>query len=128
MARIVLADDEPDLVEVFAEILHEAGHEVRTALDGADALRIIREWHPDVAVLDVDMPSMSGPAIASELADARGGLETVPVMLLSGNANLEHVAAQAQVHAFLTKPIQLSEFMSELESALGGAGACPSNV
>lgn len=118
MARILFADDELDLVEIFAEILREEGHEVRTSTDGVDALRAIREWRPDVAVLDVDMPGMTGASIAAALSSDGRGLETIPVVLLSGNADLDRLAAEAEIPHRLTKPVAPPELMKVIDSAL----------
>lgn len=126
MARILFADDELDLVEVFAELLRDEGHDVRTALDGGDALRTIKEWRPDVAVLDVDMPSLTGPAIATELSRERGGLEGIPVVLLSGNADVERVSRGPSVHACMTKPVDPAQFIREIDSALAHEAHAPS--
>lgn len=118
MARILFADDELDLVEVFAEILRDEGHEVRTVVDGLDALHAIEQWRPDVAVLDVDMPSMTGPSIAAELSKERHGLETIPVVLLTGNADVERVAAGLGIPYCVIKPVAPAELMKVLESAI----------
>ncbi len=118
MARIVFADDEVDLVDTLAEIVRDEGHEVRTAVDGLEALRTIREWRPDVAVLDASMPGMTGPAIAAELSKGGAGLEAIPIVLLSGNADVGRVAAGAGIPYCVTKPVDMSELLSVLDSAL----------
>jgi CheY-like chemotaxis protein len=113
-----LGDDLRQLDRLLAELLREEGHDVRTALDGVDALRAIKEWRPDVAILDVDMPRMSGPAIADELSRERGGLEEIPLVLLSGNADLELVGRGPSVHACMTKPVDPAQFIEEVDSAI----------
>lgn len=123
MARILFADDDLDLVEVFAEILRAEGYDVRTAVDGLDALRTTRKWRPDLAVLDVDMPRMTGLSIAAELSKDREGLATIPIVLLSGNADLDRVATAEGIPYRMTKPIAPDEFLKVLESALAHAKA-----
>ena len=117
MARILIADDEVDLVEIFAEILRDEGHDVRTALDGVDALQTIKAWHPDLAVLDLDMPGLPGSSIAVELSKERNGLETMPVVLLSGNANVKPIAEELGIRYSATKPVALVEFIAIIDTA-----------
>lgn len=120
MARILVADDELDLTEVFAELLRMEGHEVHTAADGVEALRQLEAWHPELAVLDVDMPKLSGPDVLAELGKEREGesLEPIPVVLLSGNANLDEVAASAGVDLRMTKPVDPGELIQVVAAAL----------
>jgi CheY-like chemotaxis protein len=62
--RILVADDEPDIRATLAELLRTLGHDVRTAGDGEEALTLARQWQPDVVLLDVFMPRMSGFVVA----------------------------------------------------------------
>jgi PAS domain S-box-containing protein len=65
--RILVADDNPDSVQSLAMLLTLAGHETRSASDGAEAIRVADEFRPDVAFLDIGMPNMDGYATAREL-------------------------------------------------------------
>jgi len=64
LVRIMVADDEPDIRSTLSEVLRGLGHEVRTASDGEAALTLARQWQPDVVLLDVFMPRMSGFVVA----------------------------------------------------------------
>jgi len=64
LVRIMIADDEPDIRSSLSEMLRGMGHEVRTAADGEAALTLARQWQPDVVLLDVFMPRMSGFVVA----------------------------------------------------------------
>jgi len=64
LVRIMIADDEPDIRSSLSEMLRGLGHEVRTAADGEAALTLARQWQPDVVLLDVFMPRMSGFVVA----------------------------------------------------------------
>ena len=64
--RILVVDDNQDVLESFSTLLSALGHETRTAKDGQEALRIADEFHPDVAFLDIGMPRMDGYATARE--------------------------------------------------------------
>jgi CheY-like chemotaxis protein len=119
MARILFADDDLDLAEVFAEVLRDGGHDVRIVTDGLAALRAIENWRPDLAVLDLDMPRMTGPSVVAELSRQRTGLERIPIVLLSGNPDVELIATEVRAGYSIAKPITPDAFMSVIDSALG---------
>lgn len=128
MARIMIADDELDLVEILADILQAEGHEIRTATDGASALRSIRAWHPDAIILDLDMPGMSGRAVVHELHGEDAPLARTPVVLLSGNANVDLIAAEIGVGFSVTKPVMIDDLLAVVDRALGLPHALPANA
>ncbi len=78
-ARILVVDDEPNIVELLSVSLRFAGFDVRTAVDGASALGAVRSFGPDLLVLDVMMPGLDGFDV---LADARGAQLTERVTSL----------------------------------------------
>src|SRR4051812_47930527 len=65
--RLVVADDERDIVDTLAAILRDAGHEVYGVYSGADVLPTVRFVRPDAVIMDIALPAMSGYAIAQEL-------------------------------------------------------------
>lgn len=125
MARVLIADDEVDLVEILAEIVREHGHEVRTVLDGVDALRTILSWHPEVALLDIDMPGLSGPAVAAELSRSGAPCERTALVLLSGNADVDRVGATAGITRCVTKPVGLDRLLDTIDAAVTDVHAAP---
>ena len=65
--RVLVADDERDQVTTLAAILQDEGHDVREVYLGAEVLRMVREFDPDVALIDIGMPGMTGYDVAREL-------------------------------------------------------------
>lgn len=119
MSNLLLVDDDGDLVETLAEVLRLSGHDVRTASDGEEGLRVLHDAPlPDVVVLDVDMPVLSGPGMAHEMLLHDAGEERIPVMLVSGNPELEQIAARMGTPYFLAKGVDLEEFMDMLRRAV----------
>ncbi|GAB7044786.1 response regulator transcription factor [Catenuloplanes niger] len=99
MATIVIADDDPDAADLVAYAFEEAGHTVRTVLDGASALRLITELEPDVAVLDQNMPKMTGTEVVSAMRTHRPALAT-RILMITGRSHCEMT-----VDRFLIKPV-----------------------
>lgn len=98
-------------------MLAERGHDVVGEADnGADAVRLVRELHPDLVLMDVKMPGMSG----LEAAKLIGGEQLAPVLLLTAYSQRDVVeqAADSGVMAYLVKPIREEELTPALEVAM----------
>ena len=65
--RVLVADDERDQVATLAALLADEGHEVREVYRGSEVTRMVREFDPDIALIDIGMPGMSGYEVAREL-------------------------------------------------------------
>jgi DNA-binding NtrC family response regulator len=108
VADILVVDDDADLAEVISDLLHDAGHTVRTAHDGEDGLRLIAERHPDLVLLDVEMPLLTGPEMSHRMLVHDLGEEDIPLILMSGVTNLFKVAELVGTPYFLPKPYDLT--------------------
>ncbi len=120
MARIVVADDDVDIRELVEFKLTTMGHEVVAVGDGAAAIEACRASKPDLAVLDVMMPGMSGlEAIRAIRADA--DLLDIPVILLTARAQETDVETGFDSGAddYVTKPFSPRELGSRVEALLG---------
>jgi DNA-binding response OmpR family regulator len=82
--RVLVADDNRDTVHTLAVVLQAAGHEVRTAYNGGDVMRIARLHRFDALILDIEMPEMSGYAIAQELRVLHYGTRAPLLIAISG--------------------------------------------
>jgi DNA-binding response OmpR family regulator len=124
--RILLIEDEGNIVEAITFILSRAGWTVQGHGNGATALDAVRRVAPDVIVLDVMLPGRSGLQI---LHDLRAAPETadLPVLMLTakGQAKDRETALELGATAYLTKPFsnaELLETVARLGAARAGAG------
>ncbi|HVU50842.1 MAG TPA: response regulator [Polyangia bacterium] len=104
MADLLLVDDDPDLTELLAALLEGAGHTVRVARDGEEGLALVEARQPDVVLLDVEMPRLTGPEMTYRMFVHDVGQEKIPILLMSGVANLARVASLVGTPYFLAKP------------------------
>jgi CheY-like chemotaxis protein len=104
-ARIVVADDEEDILRLVAFVLRRRGYAVLEARTGEEALNLIRQERPDLAVLDLRMPAMDGLQVVRALG-ADETVEPLPVIILSASAQRGEVEAglSAGVAAYVAKP------------------------
>jgi signal transduction histidine kinase len=115
--KILIADDNHDAAEWLSLQLQIAGHEVRTANDGADALKIAHAFEPDVALLDLGMPKMDGYEIARRMrATERGKRMTLIALTGWGQEQDRHRSAEAGFDVHLVKPIAEYELFKVLAS------------
>jgi CheY-like chemotaxis protein len=118
MADILIANDSQDNLELLGMILKAAGHEVRMVGDGQEAVEAVRERMPDLVLLDVEMPVLSGPETAYSLFVEDCGKENIPVVLLSGVVGLDEVAEFVGTPYFLCKPYAVDALLRMIDRAL----------
>ncbi len=119
MARIVVADDDVDIRALVEFKLSTLGHDVVAVADGAAAVDACREQRPDLAVLDVMMPGVSGlDAIRAIRADPE--LAGIPVILLTARAQESDVETGFDSGAddYITKPFSPRELASRVQALL----------
>jgi CheY-like chemotaxis protein len=122
MPRILVVDDDPDVLGLVSFRLRKQGHEVLAVGDGPAALAIVDErGAPDLAVLDVSMPGMTGLQLLGALR-RRPGLDDLKAIFLSARVLPEDIAAGQQLGAtYLTKPFVAPALLDAVNRALGPA-------
>jgi DNA-binding response OmpR family regulator len=107
MARILLADDHPQIVRLLQHCLGREGHTLLTALDGARALELIRQERPDLVILDVVMPELDGYRVLSRMR-ADPELRGIPVVMLTARTEPEEMTLGLDIGAdcYLGKPVR----------------------
>jgi CheY-like chemotaxis protein len=90
---VLIVDDDMDMPDIIADLLQSQGHNVRVANDGEEGLKMLHDELPDVVVLDVEMPRLTGPEMVYRMIIEDSGLEGIPVLLVSGVVGLEGVAS-----------------------------------
>jgi DNA-binding NtrC family response regulator len=118
--KVLLVDDEEDLVDALAERLTLREYEVDAVTDGADALRHAQTQQHDVAVVDVKMPGMSGIEVLAALKKQEPNL---PVILLTGHGSEEdgREGMRQGAFAYLLKPTNLQDLMESIKKAVEAA-------
>lgn len=92
--RIVVADDDRDAVVTLAAILQKEGHEVREVYRGSEVLRLVRAFDPDVALIDIGMPGMTGYDVAREIRQVFGAQRPKLIAVTGWKKASDRIAAQ----------------------------------
>jgi len=121
MTRILLVDDEPQLLRALGINLRARGYDVVTATEGRAALQAAAKTLPDLVVLDLGLPDMDGVEVVSGLR----GWSTVPIVVLSArDAQRDKVAAlDAGADDYVTKPFGMDELLARVRAALRRSSA-----
>ena len=120
--KILIADDECHIRRILQFNLERAGYEVLVVEDGSAALETALAEHPDLVILDISMPGMTGLDVCRKLKTT-AALEQTPVFLLTakGQESDRHAGDASGADRFFTKPFSPKELVRELQSTLGDA-------
>lgn len=121
--KILVADDNPDSRQLTRDIVASMGHEVVTAVDGPHALAVIQEYMPDLVILDVNMPGMSGFDVMTALK-ADEATAQIPVLMLTALADVENRVHGLGLGAddYLSKPFNPRELVARVNARLRAKG------
>ena len=118
-ARVLVVDDEADLVRILQFGLQGIGYEVETASDGQEALKKAREQKPDIILLDLMLPKLDGYKVCRLLKfDER--YKNIPIIILSARTQEgdQLLAMEMGANRFITKPYDFQEVLGHIEALL----------
>lgn len=117
--KILLVDDEADIVTIVRMRLESSGYEVVTATDGKEALNIARTVVPDLIILDLMLPTMDGFHVARMLKyDAH--YKNIPIIMLTAKAgaDVRKTGEQVRVDAYMNKPFEAEKLLGKIGELL----------
>jgi DNA-binding response OmpR family regulator len=118
-ARVLIVDDEPDLIRILEFGLRAAGYQVEVAADGQEGLKMAREVRPDIILLDLMLPKLDGYKVCRLLKfDDR--YRQIPIIILSARTQEgdQALAIEMGANRFITKPYEFSEILAHIEALL----------
>ena len=119
MAKILIADDEPDVLLIVAERLRRSGHEVESVSDGSQAIRKSDQRVYALLILDVRMPGHTGYEVCRHAKRSEKNGKT-PVLMISAFPEESAAWRQSKADAFLAKPFEIGELMMTVDRLLKG--------
>ncbi len=122
MARILVVDDQEDILQTTALVLRKGGHEPLTAANGIDALDAARSERPDLILLDIEMPQMDGWE-ALRLLRLDDTTRDIPVAMFTILFDLREKVRALKYGAqdYITKPFAIDELLERVSAVLSGA-------
>jgi DNA-binding response OmpR family regulator len=118
--KVLIADDEPNIVLSLEFLMRKAGYDLRVARDGAEALREIREWSPDLVLLDVMLPEKDGFEVLQSTRALDDGDRIKIVMLTARGREVDMAKGMGLgADAYVTKPFSTQELVQKVNELLG---------
>jgi two-component system KDP operon response regulator KdpE len=123
MTRVLVVDDEPQILRALRINLKARSYEVEVAADGATALRLAASFHPDLVVLDLGLPDLDGVEVIRGLR----GWTAVPIIVLSGRADSSDKvgALDAGADDYVTKPFGIDELLARIRAVSRRSAPAP---
>jgi CheY-like chemotaxis protein len=118
--KILVVDDEPDILRVTSIRLKKLGYNVLTAVDGKEALDTMRSENPDLVLLDLVMPFMNGAEVCEQIKNDKT-LKHIPIILFTASGNGVLTAEQIKkvgADDYIVKPFEPEELMGKVEGIL----------
>jgi DNA-binding response OmpR family regulator len=118
--RILIADDEPNIVVSLEFLMERHGYEIRVATDGEEVLRAVEEFRPDLILLDVMLPGKSGFEVCQKLRE-EPAWQGVKIVMLTAKGRETEVAKGLALgaDAYITKPFSTKELIAQVKKLLG---------
>ncbi len=120
MTKILIADDEPDVLLIVAERLRRSGYEVEYAPDGTQAMQKSEHTAYGLLILDIRMPGHTGYEVCEYAKSSKKNAKT-PVLLISAFSEEKVKWHQSKADAFLAKPFETGQLMATVERLLKGS-------
>lgn len=119
MAKVLVVDDEPNIVLSLEFLMQQAGFEVTTALDGETALVLVKETQPDLILLDISLPGISGFEVLEELRSQEAYKRLPIVMLTAHGREVEREKGLALgADDYITKPFSTRALVEKVQALL----------
>ncbi len=118
MVRVLVIDDEPDVVRLILKVLSPRGHIVQTARDGASALARVKQEPPDVILLDSDVPKIDGAEVCRQIKGDAATKKIPVVMMTSSYIDIYDVGAEGGPDAFVVRPFSREVLANVIDHAL----------
>jgi two-component system, OmpR family, phosphate regulon response regulator PhoB len=118
--RVMIIEDDPDMIELLSLILRRGGYEPIAALGGVEGLRLLENGPVDVILLDLMMEDISGWAVLETIKTSKH-LRDIPVLIVSARHHLEDpvqtAAHEDQIEGYLVKPFVVRSLLTQIEEA-----------
>lgn len=122
MSRVLVIDDDFEIVSILTEVLTRMGHETDSAGDPVEGMQKSRKFGPDLIILDYHMPGNTGAHLYESLR-RNNATKITPILFMSGEAAPEQILAEVsdtEGARFLPKPVPLAEFRQTVTEMLAG--------
>ena len=114
--RILIVEDSLSTRRMLEQLVSDSGYDVKTAIDGIEAIQILKQWHPDVILSDLELPRLNGLELTAHVR-SNHSIENTPVIMITSRYTQKHRehAEKVGVNAYLTKPFSETDVLANIE-------------
>ncbi len=125
--KVLVIDDENDILLIIKSALHEEGYDVTTANNGYDGLALAEDASPDLIILDIMMPEMDGFEVLQQLRENEKTAR-IPIVILTGMSSKDKIreALNKGIDYYIVKPFEYQDLVSKVKIAIDDAERQPS--
>ena len=117
--KILVVDDDPDIVEILSYNLSLAGYEIKSAVNGKEAIKKAKSYIPEIILLDIMMPEMDGIEVCSKIKELSSLSNTLVIFLSARNDDFTQIAAfDAGGDDYISKPVKPKILLKKISSIL----------
>jgi DNA-binding response OmpR family regulator len=116
--RVLVVDDDAHILSFIRGALEDEGLTVITATDGGQAVALAERFEPDLVIVDVILPVLSGHGVTTRLRELRG--DGLPVLVITGDGQAVDKARQLRAYGYLRKPFELDDLIDQVRRGLRG--------
>jgi len=115
MKKLLIIDDDKDLLKVLNALLVNKGYEIKTLSDGAKATAVVPDFRPDLIVLDVHLVNIDGRDICYQLKH-NTDTKDIPILMISADTDIKEIINKCPANDFIGKPLNLASLYDKIES------------
>jgi DNA-binding response OmpR family regulator len=114
--KVLVVDDDPQVRKILMRMLAPATYEIRSADDGFSALQSVREWNPDLVILDIMMPGMSGIEVCRQIREEKPQQDLQILMLSAKDSQADRIRAlEYGANDYVTKPFHIASLGRKIQ-------------
>jgi DNA-binding response OmpR family regulator len=114
--KVLVVDDDPQIRKILTRMLAPAIYEIRSADDGFSALQSVREWNPDLVILDIMMPGMSGIEVCRQIREEKPQQDLQILMLSAKDSQADRIRAlEYGANDYVTKPFHIASLGRKIQ-------------
>ena len=124
LKKILILEDEKELAKLYGKLLKNHGYEVTIAFDGLEGLEKLHQVEPDLIIMDVSMPKMSGVGFYQNICGS-DGKPMYPILVVTGRMDLETTFKDLPIDGIILKPFEREDLLKEIKSIFAHKTAIP---
>lgn len=115
--KVVICDDDQDIIEMLEIVLDDSNLELITEIDSRKVVSLINDTRPDLVLLDLWMPVVTGDQVVQQIRDS-SSISHIPILIMSAAQDGHHIARESGANGFISKPFDIDKLIEKVEEII----------